>query len=162
MVKKIPWQVGAGAVVCVLRHRQQQCAVSRAAGGTAGDSSASLHTLPLALQQERGMDEPPQPLWLHPIAAAQVPPLSPQPGLIGTCKVPGTPAAGCAHSRNSAIMDISWLVRGAIFVTVRKGSGHRARQGSLSHWYSHRQKDITTKIAFPKMMCLCFRIDGIY
>lgn len=145
----------------MLRHRQQQCAVNRAAGGTAGDSSACLHTLPLALQQEKVMDEPPQPLWLHPIAAAQVPPLSPQPGLLGMCKVPGTPAAGSAHSRNSAIMDISWLVRGAIFVTVRKGSGHRARQGSLSHWYSPRQKDITNKITFPKMMCLCFWMEYI-
>lgn len=125
-------------------------------------NSGCLHTLPLALQQERGMDEPPELLWLHPIAAAQVPLLPPQPGFRGTCKVPSKPAAGSAQRRNSAIMEISWLVLGAIFVIVRKGSGQRARQGSLSHWYSYRQKDITSKITFPKMMCSCFRIDGIY
>lgn len=87
-----------------------QCAVGRAAGGTAGGSSACLHTLPLALQQERGMDGPPELLWLHPIAAVQVPLLSPQPGLLGLCQVPGKPAAGSAQSRSSAIRGVPWLL----------------------------------------------------
>lgn len=49
------------------------------------------------------MDGPPELLWLHPIAAAQVPLLSPQAGLLGMCKVRSKPAAGSAQSRSSAI-----------------------------------------------------------